>query len=98
VLIKSSGKWCTISGPQIGSSPKQNYSKFIVFSHASFNNLPLTVNIDFNNFSGQSVNELITPIDFVNQSQNPTIKFLGVLFDPAFNFKAHISSVSSKIS
>jgi hypothetical protein len=29
-----------------------NKTKFIVFSHANFNNLPLIVNIDFNNFSG----------------------------------------------
>jgi hypothetical protein len=37
------------------------------------------------------------PIEFVNLSLTPVIKFTGVLFDTSLNFKAHINSVSSKI-
>ncbi len=40
----------------------------------------------------------MSPIEFVNRSPNPTIKFLGVLFHPTLNFKAYVSSISSKIA
>jgi hypothetical protein len=75
-----------------------NKTKFIVFSHSNLNNTPIVINIDFNNYSGVPNNDLINPIEFVNRSANPIVKFLGVLFDPTLNFKAHISSISSKIS
>ncbi len=36
--------------------------------------------IDFNNYSGIADQSLISPIEFVNQSQSPSFKFLGVIF------------------
>jgi hypothetical protein len=43
-------------------------------------------------------NDLVSPIDFVYPSSDPTVKFLGVLFDPTLNFKPHINLISSKIA
>jgi hypothetical protein len=71
----------------------------MIFSHYNFlNNLPSSINIDFNNFHGPIRDDLITPIEFVNLSPKPVIKFLGVLFDPTLNFKSQIDVISSKIS
>ncbi len=73
-------------------------TKFIIFSHSNFNFNPPIINIDFNNFTGLVNNNLVSPIEFVNLSPDPTVKFLGVLFDPTLNFKAHINLISSKIA
>jgi hypothetical protein len=68
-----------------------------VFYISSTSMVPSIVN-NFNNYTGVTNNDLINPIEFVNRSTNPIVKFLGVLFYPTLNFKAHISSISSKIS
>jgi hypothetical protein len=73
-------------------------TKFIIFSHSNFIVNPPIINIDFNNFNGLPDNDLVSPIEFVNLSPDPTVKFLGVLFDPTLNFKSHISLISSKIA
>jgi hypothetical protein len=73
-----------------------NKTKFLIFSHANFTNIPLVVDIDFNNFSRTFNDDLVSPIEFINPSPNHTLKFLGVLFDPTLNFKAHVSSISPK--
>jgi hypothetical protein len=73
-------------------------TKFIIFSHSNFNLNPPIINIDLNNFNGLPDNDLVSPIEFVNLSSDPTVKFLGVLFDPTLNFKPHINLISSKIA
>ncbi len=72
-------------------------TKFIVFSHNNFNNNPPVINIDFNNYNVPNDDDLVSPIEFVNCSADPTVKFLGVLFDPTLNFKPHVNVISSKI-
>jgi hypothetical protein len=74
-------------------------TKFMIFSHSNaVNDTNLRINIDFNNYNVETISALIKPIEFVNISPNPVVKFLGVLFDPALSFKNHISTISSKIS
>jgi hypothetical protein len=76
-----------------------NKTKFMIFSHNNAAlNTDLKISIDFNNFSGEFEHNLLSPIEFVNNSTDPVIKFLGVQFDPQLNFKNHISLISSKIS
>jgi hypothetical protein len=70
----------------------------VIFTKLLKNFLKVHFNIDFNNFNGQVNNNLVSPIEFVNLSPNPTVQFLGVLFDPTINFKAHINLISSKIT
>jgi hypothetical protein len=71
----------------------------MIFSHNNAAlNIDLKISIDFNNFSGEFEHKLLSPIEFVNKSTNPVIKFLGVQFDPQLTFKNPISLISSKIS
>jgi hypothetical protein len=71
----------------------------MIFTHCnSVNNTNLQINIDFNNFDVTPAETLISPIEFVNITPHPIVKFLGVLFDPSLSFKIHISSISSKLS
>jgi hypothetical protein len=68
-------------------------------SHHNFSNsLPISVNIDFNNYDVPANTDPISPIEFVNLSPEPVVKFLGVLFNPVLNFQAHTNFISSKIS
>ncbi len=76
-----------------------NKTKFMIFSHSNaVLNTDLRINIDFNNFTDALDQNLITPIELVNKSADPVIKFLGVYFDPSLSFKTHISTISSKMS
>jgi hypothetical protein len=76
-----------------------NKTKFMIFSHSNaVLNTDLRVNIDFNNFPDALDQNLIKPIELVNKSADPVIKFLGVYFDPSLSFKTHISTISSKMS
>jgi hypothetical protein len=71
----------------------------MIFSHHNFPiNLPVEVNIDFNNYNSPNDPNLVSSIEFVNHSTNPVIKFLGRFLDPTLNFKAQIDTISSKIS
>jgi hypothetical protein len=72
-------------------------TKFIIFTHSkAVNVIGLKINIDFNNYSWEPAQALISPIEFVNMSANPVIKFLG-FFYPTLSFKSHITTISSKI-
>jgi hypothetical protein len=74
-------------------------TKFLIFSkNANLNIAQNSISIDFNNYSGPNNLVYISPIEFINNSENQSIKFLGVLFDPFLNFKAHIASITNKIS
>jgi hypothetical protein len=71
----------------------------MIFSqNANLNIKQNSISIDFNNYSSPNNLVYISPIEFINNSENPSIKFLGVLFDPFLNFEAHIASITNKIS
>jgi hypothetical protein len=70
-----------------------NKTKFMIFSHNNAAlNTDLKISIDFNNFSGEFEHNLLSLIEFVNNSTDPVIKFLGVQFDPQLNFKNHFTN------
>jgi hypothetical protein len=70
----------------------------MLFTNLNINNLGENVFIDNNNFEGDYVDDLKTPILCVNTHQSPKVKFLGILLDPHLNFRTHIKSISAKIS
>jgi len=42
---------------------------------------------------------LCTPITYVSpDSENPSVKFLGINFDPKLNFKIHTQSIKAKMA
>jgi hypothetical protein len=55
-------------------------TKILIFSHANFTNIPLVVNTDFNNFSGNLKDDLVSPIEFINHSPNHTKKIPRGIF------------------
>ena len=75
-------------------------TQFLVISnsHAVLNS---NINLFINNNNPEAGNDpsLIYPIARISSlSPVPAVKFLGVYFDPAMNFKFHINSISTKIS
>ena len=71
-------------------------TKFMIFTNSKIQNFP-EIFINFNDIN--TPNEL-PPIKMscINCEESPHFKFLGVFFDPALNFKKHISYISSKLS
>ena len=75
-------------------------TKFTIF-HSKPSNIPwddIKIFIDENENFTQDPG-LKRPLSFVNHmSDVPAIKFLGLYFDPALNFKYHISQIHKKLS
>ena len=72
-------------------------TKFMIFSRST---LPqdFTILCDNNNM-GQDLDGNISQIGRVTSNDDiPTIKFLGVFFDPNLNFKYHTSNLKNKLS
>ena len=77
-------------------------TKFTIF-HPSPHLIPwneINIYINENNIDCPSPNDqLIRKLEFVNhESEIPAIKFLGVYFDPALNFRYHIKQLNAKLS
>ena len=74
--------------------------QFIVISNsAAVVNSKIELFINNNNPGASMLYSLFYTISRVTNTSNiPAIKFLGVFFDPALNFKFHISTLISKIS
>ena len=72
-------------------------TKFILFSSTRVQELP-NIFIDFNEPNAESITKPIIPMCCINNSDQPYIRFLGVLFDPQLNFKKHISFILSKLA
>ena len=76
-------------------------SKFTVFypkpENIQWNDLNLYIDENDPNIPNPNM-ALRKQISFVNhQSEVPAIKFLGVYFDPALNFKFHISQLNTPL-
>ena len=55
--------------------------------------------LDNNDINVVMKNEnLITPIECLNRTENPHLRFLGLLLDPHLTFKCHITSLAQKLS
>ena len=73
-------------------------TQFMLFSNKTIDEVPI-IYMDNNSVGQPFSEELRTPITYVTQeSANPTVKFLGVNFDPKLNFKNHIQTIKAKIS
>jgi hypothetical protein len=59
---------------------------------------PPEIFINYNSPDAVQNSNLITRMNYINDSENPYAKFLGVLIDPNFSFKPHINSINKKIS
>jgi hypothetical protein len=71
----------------------------IIFSHNSSTiNTDLSISIDTHKYLVAQNPTLIMPKENVKRSVSPTIKFLGVLFDPALWFKPHVNITLSEVS
>ena len=77
-----------------------NKTKFTIF-YSKPSTIPwqnIKIYIDKNDVNTNNPS-LKTPVSCVNHlSDTPAIKFLGVYFDPALNFKYHISTLNLKLS
>jgi hypothetical protein len=71
----------------------------MLFSHNNLTPLPHhTISINNNN-SDENDNTKIFTLSLVSKNDNtPTIKYLGVYFDPDLSFKHHISHINRKLS
>ena len=79
-----------------------NKTKFTIF-HAKPNTIPWDdIHIFIDENEPDSLNQdpsLKKSLSYINHlSDVPAIKFLGVYFDPALNFKYHISQIHNKLS
>ena len=73
-------------------------TQFMIFSNKNLTEIPI-IYMDNNNSGAPTVEELRTPISFVNTtSETPAVKFLGVHFDPKLNFKFHLKTINAKMS
>ena len=72
-------------------------TKFMLISNTKFEVFP-TININYNPTDGPQNPEIIFKMPCINEDPKPYAKFLGVLIDPQLSFKAHINSVSKKLS
>ena len=72
-------------------------TKFILFTKS---NVRADLNLFCNNNNlDQELAENVSPLGQVTADNNiPVVKFLGVFFDPALNFKYHISMLKNKLS
>ena len=72
-------------------------TKFILFTKS---NVRADLNLFcYNNNLDQELAENVSPLGQVTADDNiPAVKFLGVFFDPALNFKYHISMLKNKLS
>jgi hypothetical protein len=75
-------------------------TKFIVFtSNPIIKNHNIALFCNNNNLNKDQKSNLSCPIKQIKQNDDsPSIRFLGVLFDPDLNFKSHIKSIMTKIS
>jgi len=70
----------------------------VISNSATVTNSKIEIFINNNNPGASVLPSLIHPISRVTNTSNiPAIKFLGVFFDPALNFKYHLNTISSKI-
>jgi len=74
-------------------------TNFMIFSNSpAIRNKKINIFIDNNN-PNQNDASLLLPIEQISSSSNnPTIKFLGVLIDPDLSFKNHILHVEKQLS
>ena len=73
-------------------------TQFMIFSNKKINEVPI-IYMDNNSVDQPFSADLCTPITYIStDSANPSVKFLGVNFDPKLNFKNHIQTIKSKIS
>ena len=74
-------------------------TKFMVFSNSQeVKNMDINLFINCNN-SNENDLANISPISRVNPTDDvPSVRFLGVHFDPLLNFQHHIKTISSKLS
>ena len=71
-------------------------TKFMLFTNQNVQMPKFCIN--YNN-PGSALNvKPILPMDYINMSDQPFNKFLGVYLDPQLNFKKHISFINSKLS
>jgi ribonuclease P/MRP protein subunit RPP40 len=73
-------------------------TKFMLITNSNTRADPVLF-LNFNDPTSQSLNpSLISKLNFINNSETPYAKFLGVLIDPKLTFKHHVSSLSKKLS
>jgi len=72
-------------------------TKFMIFS-SHRNILEPQIFTNFNDPGSDNNLNPILPMQCLNSSDQPFIKFLGVYLDPQLNFKKHISILNSKLS
>jgi hypothetical protein len=76
-------------------------TKVMIFhpSFSKFNTMQCDIFIDNNNLNSTFNPNLRSKLGCVDHfDNNPTIKFLGINFDPFLSFKNHIAQIASKIS
>ena len=69
----------------------------MLFSNSKVTTFP-QIYKDPNEGNGPSNPSLKFPLECINSSKMPFIKFLGVYFDPMLTFKNHASHVTKKLS
>jgi hypothetical protein len=72
-------------------------TKFMLISNSKTNIVPNIV-INYNEPNAIQDPAKISKMCFINNSQTPYAKFLGVYIDPQLSFKHHISTVTKKVS
>ena len=70
-------------------------TKFMLFNFKGDQSPQIFIN---NNVGDDNDPNLLFPIECINLSEKPTVRFLGVLIDPTLTFKSHISNLESKLS
>ena len=74
-------------------------TKYLIFSHSKTvqeRDFSIVINNNNDDFKDPSLIYEISRV--TNSDQTPTIKYLGVFFDPSLNFKFQIQNISKKIS
>jgi len=73
-------------------------TQFMIFSNKKLDEVP-AIFMDNNSMDKPYSADLCTPITYVSpDSENPSVKFLGINFDPKLNFKIHTQSIKAKMA